>query len=64
MYDLSLSEALASAQGDIQILEVAIGELLRAVAAERPQAEALVEVTQAGEVGRRELSCSDVKIKP
>ena len=53
MYDLSLSEARVPAQGDMQVDRVAIGELLRAIAAERPQAEALVEVTQAGEVGRR-----------
>jgi fatty-acyl-CoA synthase len=53
MYDLSLSEAWVPAQGDMQVDRVAIGELLRAIAAERPQAEALVEVTQAGEVGRR-----------
>jgi fatty-acyl-CoA synthase len=53
MYDFSLSEAQVSAQGDMQVDRVAIGELLRVITAERPQAEALVEVTQAGEVGRR-----------
>ena len=53
MYDLNLSEALVPAQADMQIDHVAIGELLRAIAANRPNADALVEVTQAGEVGRR-----------
>ncbi len=52
MYDLNLSEALVPAQADMQIDHVAIGELLRAIAANRPNADALVEVTQAGEVGR------------
>ena len=53
MYDLSLSEARVPAQEDMQVDRVAIGELLRTIATERPQAEALVEVTQAGEIGRR-----------
>ena len=52
MYDLNLSEAMVPAQADMQIDHVAIGELLRAIAANRSNADALVEVTQAGEVGR------------
>lgn len=53
MYDLNLSEAWVPAQADMQIDHVAIGELLRAIATDRPNADALVEVTQAGEVGQR-----------
>ena len=45
MYDLNLSEALVPAQADMQIDHVAIGELLRAIAANRSNADALVEVT-------------------
>ena len=53
MYELSLANALVPAQTDMQIREVAIGALLREVAREKPHAEALVEITQTGVVGRR-----------
>ena len=42
MYDLNLSEAWVPAQADMQIYHVAIGELLRTIAADRPNADALV----------------------
>ena len=53
MYELELSEALCLAQEDMAIKETSIGQLLRDVALGRPQAEALVEVTQTGDVARR-----------
>ena len=53
MYELSLANALVPAQTDMQIREVAIGALLREVAAGKPRVEALVEITQTGVVGRR-----------
>ncbi|MBL6598904.1 MAG: AMP-binding protein [Alphaproteobacteria bacterium] len=53
MYDLNLTTSHAPAQDDIQIRDITIGDLLRAVASERAAAEALVEVTQDGAVGRR-----------
>ena len=53
MYELDLKTSLAPAQDDIQIRDITIGDLLRAVASERTEAEALVEVTQDGSAGRR-----------
>jgi len=50
MYDLSLSVAWVPAQADMQIDHVAIGELLRVIAAERPQAEALAAGQRMGMV--------------
>ena len=53
MYDVALTEAFFPAQKDCAIREITVGGLLRETAARRPAAEALVEVRQTGEVGRR-----------
>lgn len=51
MYDLKLTASLAPAQDDMDVRNVAIGELLREIADETPDASALLEVTQAGDLG-------------
>ena len=53
MYDVELTEACFPAQDDGGVREVTVGGLLREIAAKRPAAEALVEVRQSGEIGRR-----------
>ena len=53
MYELNVANALVPAQTDMQVREVTIGALLREVATEKPHAEALVEITQAGVAGQR-----------
>ena len=53
MYDLNLTFSHVPAQDDLQIQNIAIGDLLREVATERAEAEALVEIVQDGSVGRR-----------
>ena len=53
MYDVRLSEALFPAQTDGVVREITVGGLLREIATQRPTAEALVEVDQDGQPGRR-----------
>ena len=53
MYDLALATSLVPAQTDMETREITIGDMLRAVATARPDAEALVEVRQDGSKGRR-----------
>ena len=53
MYEVALSEAHFPAQRDADVREITVGGMLRETAARRPAAEALVEVRQSGEVGRR-----------
>lgn len=53
MYDLHLTQSHVPAQTDMDVCEITIGDLLRVVARERPDAEALVEICQDGSVGRR-----------
>ena len=52
-YEVALSEAYFPAQEDREAREITVGGLLRETAALRPSAEALVEVRQSGEIGRR-----------
>ncbi len=52
MYEFNLTESLAPARGDMATREITIGELLREIARETPEAPALLEVTQAGDTGR------------
>ena len=52
-YEVALSEAYFPAQTDSDVREITVGGLLRETAAWRPDAEALVEVRQSGEIGRR-----------
>ena len=53
MYEVALTEACFPAQRDVDVREVTVGGLLREMAARRSDAEALVEVRQSGEIGRR-----------
>ena len=53
MYEVALAEAYFPAQRDIDVREITVGGLLHEMAAHRPHAEALVEVRQSGEIGRR-----------
>ena len=53
MHEVALTEAYFPAQRDIDVREITVGGLLREMAARRPDAEALVEVRQSGEIGRR-----------
>ena len=53
MYDVALTEAYFPAQHDCGVREITVGGLLRETAARRGDAEALVEVRQSGEIGRR-----------
>ena len=53
MYEVALTEAYFPAQRDIDVREITVGGLLREMATRRPDAEALVEVRQTGELGRR-----------
>ncbi len=53
MYEVALTEAYFPAQTDIDVRDITVGGLLREMAARRPDAEALVEVRQSGEIGRR-----------
>ena len=53
MYEVTLTEAYFPAQRDIDVREITVGGLLREMAARRSDAEALVEVRQSGEIGRR-----------
>ena len=52
-YEVTLSEACFPAQADSDVREITVGALLRETAARRSEAEALVEVRQTGEIGRR-----------
>lgn len=52
MYPLDLKEALCPAQGDMDVLDATVGALLRAAAAERPDAPALLEIGMDGRPGR------------
>ncbi len=52
MYPVHLRESYFPAQGDDTILETTVGGVLRAAAARAPDAQALVEVTMAGETAR------------
>ena len=52
-YEVALSEAYFPAQADSDVREITVGGLLREIAARRAEAEALVEVRQSGEIGRR-----------
>ncbi len=52
MYSFNLTESFIPAQTDDIVRDITVGGLLREVAAERPFATALVEVTLAGEIGR------------
>ncbi len=51
MYNFNLTESFIPAQTDDIVRNITVGGLLREVAAERPFATALVEVTLAGEIG-------------
>ena len=53
MYEVTLTEAYFPAQKEIDVREITVGGLLRETAARRAEAEALVEVRQSGEIGRR-----------
>ena len=53
MYEVALTEAYFPAQRDADVREITVGGLLREIAARRSNAEALVEVRQSGEIGRR-----------
>ena len=53
MYEVALTEAYFPAQRDVDVREITVGGLLREIAARRSDAEALVEVRQSGEIGRR-----------
>ncbi len=53
MYNVRLSESLFPAQTDDAVREITVGGLLREIATQRPAAEALVEVDQDGQPGRR-----------
>ena len=52
-YEVALSEACFPAKEDREVREITVGGLLREIAARRAEAEALVEVRQSGEIGRR-----------
>ena len=52
-YEVALSEACFPAQADCDVREITVGGQLRETAARRGDAEALVEVRQSGETGRR-----------
>lgn len=52
MYPLDLKEAHCPAQGDMEVVEATVGALLRAAAAERPDAPALLEIGMDGQPGR------------
>ncbi|MCP5087951.1 MAG: AMP-binding protein, partial [Rhodobacteraceae bacterium] len=53
MYDVNLTQSHFPPQADVEIRDVTIGESLRVMAADRGDAEALVEVTQDGQIDRR-----------
>ena len=53
MYEVRLSEAYVPAQADSDVREITVGGMLRETAARFPAAEALVEVRESGEIGRR-----------
>ena len=53
MYDVTLETSHFPAQSDMEVRDIAIGDLLREVARDRRDAEALVEVRQDGSPGRR-----------
>ncbi|MDG1931616.1 MAG: hypothetical protein P8I86_03570 [Luminiphilus sp.] len=53
MYDLTLTASHAPTQSDRGTREITIGALLRALAAARPDAEALLEIRLGGSEGRR-----------
>ena len=53
MYDLTLTASQAPTQSDRGTREITIGALLRALAAARPDAEALLEIRLGGSEGRR-----------
>ena len=51
MYDVKLNLSHFPAQSDAEVLNITVGDLLREVAAARPEAEALFEVRQDGSGG-------------
>ncbi len=53
MYHVQLTDSLFPAVTEPPIWEISVGEQLRKTAVAHPNAEALVEITQANEVGRR-----------
>ena len=53
VYAFSLSESYIPPQTDTDIRETTVGSLLRAIAAEHPDAPALTEIDMAGEAQRR-----------
>ncbi|MFK7802294.1 MAG: class I adenylate-forming enzyme family protein [Anaerolineae bacterium] len=53
MYNFNLTESFIPAQTDDVIRDITVGGLLREVAAERGDTEALVEVTMTGELDRK-----------
>ena len=53
MYRMALTKADFPAQTDLAIREITVGDLLREVAATRGSAEALLEFTIEGRIGRR-----------
>ena len=52
MYQLQLTESLVEAQEDEVVLPTTVGGALREAAAEHPDAQALIEVTEDGNTGR------------
>lgn len=52
MYDVSLTQSYFPAQTGAEIRNITVGELLREIAAEHPNATAMVEVGDAGNLGR------------
>ncbi len=52
MYNVRLSEALFPAQTDGVVREITVGGLLREVAAQHPDAPAVVDVDMDGQTGR------------
>lgn len=53
MYDARLTESFFPAQSDMSVRDIAIGDLLREVAAKTPDARALLEITQSGDSRRQ-----------
>ena len=53
MYELNLTESYVPAQSDLGLYDTSIGDLLREIASRNPTSEALLEITQDGEQGRR-----------
>ena len=52
MYDVSLSTSYFPAQEDAKIRDITVGDLLKEIAAGYPDAVAMVEINDSGEVGK------------